>query len=457
MRLLLFPMKRAQYTLRGMSRSHVLAVAVALLVLVPPAAPAAHEIPRHVTVHAFVKPEGDRLRVLVRAPLGAMRDIQFPQDGDGLLDIRSADPLLRAAVTQWILPGIQIFEDGRELPPATLAAVRISLPSDRSFGSFGDALANVTGARLPDETQLPWQQALLDMLLEYPIGSEKAELAIRPGFERLGGEVVTVLRFVSRDGVRPFEFRGDPGIVSLDPRAHQAVWHFVRLGFFHVLDGVDHLLFLLCLVIPFRRLRPLIVVVTAFTVAHSLTLVAAASGLAPDGLWFPPLVETLIAASILYMAIENVVAAGGVWRRGLLAFGFGLVHGFGFSFALTETMQFAGGHLLLSLLSFNVGVEIGQVLVLLALVPIVQASFRFVLPERIGTIVLSLLIGHVAWHWMADRWTALREFPLPVLDAATLLAAVRVLIAVVIVAAAGWLGRRIVTRSHRPAEISRGT
>jgi hypothetical protein len=397
-----------------------------------------------------VKPDGDRLRVLIRAPLGAMRDIPFPETPDGFLDVAAADSALLTAVVQWILAELQVFEDGRPLAPAGIAAARVSLPSDRSFVSYEDALAHVTDGRLPDGTRLPWPQGLLDVLLEYPIASERARFAIRPGFERLGVEVVTVLRFVTPDGVRPFEFRGDPGVVRLDPRWHQAAWHFVQAGFFHVLDGIDHLLFLLCLVVPLRRLRPLVIVVTAFTVAHSLTLAAAAWGLAPRGLWFPPLVETLIAASILYMAIENVAGAGGVGRRGLLAFGFGLVHGFGFSFALTETMQFAGGHLLLSLLSFNLGVEAAQVLVLLALVPLVQSLFHFVLRERIGTIVLSLLIGHVAWHWMAERWTALREFPPPALDAATLLTASRVLLGVVIASAAVWLARRVIARASGP-------
>ena len=116
--------------------------------------------------------------------------------------------------------------------------------------------------------------------------------------------------------------------------------------------------------IPFRRFRSLVVIVTAFTVAHSITLIASAFGLAPGGLWFPPLIETLIAVSILYMALENIVGAMSVQRRWMLAFAFGLVHGFGFSFALRETLQFAGAHLVTSLLSFNVGVELGQLLVL---------------------------------------------------------------------------------------------
>ena len=82
---------------------------------------------------------------------------------------------------------------------------------------------------------------------------------------------------------------------------------FVRLGIEHILSGSDHLLFLLCLVVPLRGWRALLAVVTVFTLAHSLTLLGSAFGLAPRGAWFPPFVETPIAASIVYMALENIV------------------------------------------------------------------------------------------------------------------------------------------------------
>ena len=132
---------------------------------------------------------------------------------------------------------------------------------------------------------------------------------------------MTVLRFLPPGGaVRAFEFTGDPGLVRLDPRWHQAALRFVELGFFHILDGTDHLLFLLCLVIPFRRFRALIPVVTAFTVAHSITLIASAYNLGPDALWFPPLIETLIAISIVYMALENIVGGSTVQRRWMISF-----------------------------------------------------------------------------------------------------------------------------------------
>jgi hypothetical protein len=257
----------------------------------------------------------------------------------------------------------------------------------------------------------------------------------------LGIRTVTVLRFLPPGGaVRAFEFAGDPGLVRLDPRWYQASLWFIRMGFLHILDGTDHLLFLFCLVIPFRRFRALVPVVTAFTVAHSVTLIASAYDLAPDALWFPPLIETLIAMSIVYMALENIVG-GNLKRRWMITFGFGLVHGFGFSFALRQTLQFAGSHLLTSLLSFNVGVELGQLLVLLLLIPTLEILFRFVVAERIGTIILSALIAHTGWHWMTERAGRLSQyqFQWPALTAALMVSAIRWMMLIVILAGLIWL------------------
>jgi hypothetical protein len=422
-------------------------LAAAMLLLVGQAVPQAHDIPVDVTVQVFLKPDGQRLHAIVRAPLKAMRDVNFPTRGPGFLDLHRAEPSLGHAASLWLGDGLAILEDDTALGPPRLVASRVSLPSDRSFTSFDDAFAHVTGPPLAADTEIPWDQAMLDVLFEYPIRSAHSRFSIAPAFARLGVRVVTSLGVVLADGsIRAFEFAGDPGTVRLDPGWHQAAWRFVKGGFLHILDGTDHLLFLACLVIPFRRLRPLVLIVTAFTAAHSITLIASAYGLAPDGLWFPPLVETLIAASIVYMALENIVIDSrgtGVGRRWMIAFAFGLVHGFGFSFALRETLQFAGSHLLTSLLSFNIGVEIGQLLVLTVLVPALTLLFRHVVAERMGTIILSALVAHTAWHWMEDRLDRLRQFTWPALDAATLASAVRASMVLVAIAGAAWLISRV--------------
>jgi len=85
---------------------------------------------------------------------------------------------------------------------------------------------------------------------------------------------------------------------------------------------------------------------------------------------------------------------------------------------LRESFQFAGDHLLTALLSFNIGVEIGQLLVLVVLVPALGLFFRYVLAERLGIIILSVLVAHIAWHWMMERGGELAKFPFPTIDAA---------------------------------------
>jgi len=114
------------------------------------------------------------------------------------------------------------------------------------------------------------------------------------------------------------------------------------------------------------------------------------------------------------------------------------VHGFGFSFGLQHTMQFAGAHLLTSLLSFNIGVELGQLLVLAVLVPALAVGFRYVVAERMGTIILSALVAHTAWHWMMDRYDVLRMFPWPTVTAADAVIAIRWIMILVSLAGAAW-------------------
>jgi hypothetical protein len=471
---------------------------VAVLIFGLPATLGAHDIPSDLTIRAFLKPEGQQLHLLIRVPLQAMRDIDYPRRAREYVDLARADQSLRDATNTWVVSDIELYEGEALLPGPTLVSVRASLPSDDSFRSYETALAHLNGPRLADDTEFVWNQGLLDVWLTYPIQSEASRFSINVRWGRLGVRTVTALRLVAPGGtIRAFELVGDPGLVRLDPRWHQAAIRFVVLGFFHILDGTDHLLFLLCLVIPFRRLRPLIAIVTSFTVAHSVTLLASAYDLAPGALWFPPLIETLIATSIVYMAIENIVgsvpapASAPVWgsgpsaiedasacghaeprtgnprrgisvsscwgwgpsasegrwgpasvrRRWVIAFAFGLVHGFGFSFALRETLQFAGSHLLTSLVAFNVGVELGQILVIALLVPAIDLLFRFVVAEGTGTIILSALVAHTGWHWMSERFDRLRQysFEWPTLTAALLLTVMRWLTLAVILTGIAWL------------------
>src|SRR5260370_18853486 len=144
--------------------------------------------------------------------------------------------------------------------------------------------------------------------------------------------------------------------------------------------------------------------------------------------------------SIGYMGLENIVGKSTVQLRWMITFGFGLVHGFGFAFALRQTLQFAGSHLLTSLLAFNVGVELGQLLVLVLLIPALEALFRFAVSERMGTIILSALAAHTAWHWMLERGERLRQYQFrwPSLNAALLASLMWWMMLIVIAAGLVW-------------------
>ena len=193
----------------GRTTGSLLALAFALVL---PVTSLAHDIPADVTVHAYVKPEGQRLRVLVRVPLRAMRDIDFPTRGNGFLDLARADPYLRDAITLWIANSLEIVEGETRLgAPRDLRAI-VSLPSDRSFVSFDAAAAHIRTGALPASIEIPWDQGLVDALLEYPIASDRSAFSIRPAFARLGQRVATVLRFLPPGGsVRAFEYPATPG------------------------------------------------------------------------------------------------------------------------------------------------------------------------------------------------------------------------------------------------------
>jgi hypothetical protein len=401
----------------------------------------AHDIPVDVTAQVWIRPSGSVAQMLFRVPLQSVRDVQFPETADGYLDVDRLMPLMPGAAKVTLLDALDLYEGEAKVEGARVVATQVSLASDRSFESFAGALARVRAARPSSGERLHWNQVMLDVLAEAPIRSERSAFAVETRFNHLANRVATSLRFELAGGVsRAYQWTSDPGRVALDPAWTQAARTFVVSGIEHILGGTDHLLFLLCLIIPVRRLRDLVWVVTAFTLAHSVTLIGSAYGWGPQALWFPPLIETLIAASILYMAIENV------WRapvhRWAMAFGFGLIHGFGFSFALHEQLQFAGAHLLLSLLAFNLGVEMGQLAVLLVAVPLLGWVLRRASSERIAVTVLSVLIAHTAWHWMTERWDKLAAFGWPSLDASSLASALRWLMVVMALFGFGWWWRR---------------
>jgi hypothetical protein len=178
---------------------------------------------------------------------------------------------------------------------------------------------------------------------------------------------------------------------------------FLKLGVGHILnvEAFDHLLFLLALLLGCRRLKPMLLVITGFTVAHSVTLTLAALNLANLS---PRLVEPAIAASIIFVAAENFWRTDKAWHRYALTCGFGLIHGFGFASALRESgLGGTGTEIATPLLGFNVGVEIGQLIVAAIVLPLLLALNRWPWFARHGARVISALVIVVATFWLWER------------------------------------------------------
>ena len=192
------------------------------------------------------------------------------------------------------------------------------------------------------------------------------------------------------------------------PDRWQVAQTYLVLGIEHILAGYDHLLFVIALVLLLGGLWNTVKAATAFTVAHSITLIGSTLGLV--GLAQAP-VEALIALSIVFLAVEIAKQGDGTVRLSqrvpwLVAFGFGLIHGFGFAGALRE-IGLPESDVPMALLTFNLGVELGQVAVVCAVLAVLAALRRFAAPAlRPVTLAATYAIGITASYWFIDRLIA---------------------------------------------------
>jgi hydrogenase/urease accessory protein HupE len=175
---------------------------------------------------------------------------------------------------------------------------------------------------------------------------------------------------------------------------------FLILGVEHILTGYDHLVFLLGLLIAGGSLMAVAKIITSFTVAHSITLAVATLG------WInisPRIVEPLIAVSIAYVGLENIFRRD-LNRRWLLTFGFGLIHGFGFASVLREMgIGSDGGGVTLPLLSFNLGVELGQLAIASLILPLIWSLRRRTFFVARFAPACSIMIALAGAYWLVLR------------------------------------------------------
>ncbi len=193
----------------------------------------------------------------------------------------------------------------------------------------------------------------------------------------------------------------DTGQPPITPAKSQLFVSFLRLGIDHILSGYDHLLFLTGLLVACRRFRTMLGIITCFTLAHSITLALAALGIV---VLSSRVVEPLIAASIVFVGVENLLRREEPPHRWLLTFAFGLIHGFGFADALREAGLGGGGAgLAVPLFSFNLGVEFGQLAVVVVLLPILLKLRERPAFARYGVPAISGIVVALGAWWLLER------------------------------------------------------
>jgi hydrogenase/urease accessory protein HupE len=235
------------------------------------------------------------------------------------------------------------------------------------------------------------------------------QVALTFGFFQRFGERHTVLGAFAA-GEREYEVtfaRFAPDfeyVTGMEPPLSHRLWRFFKLGVEHIFLGYDHICFLIALIVV-SKFREVVKIVTSFTIAHSITLILATL----DVVQLPGrLVESSIAATIVYVAIENLWVKD-TRHRWWLTFFFGLVHGFGFAGVLRELGLPRTG-LVRCLLMFNLGVEVGQLAIALALLPIALVLARWK-HGRKAVIAISLLLAAFGLAWFIDRVFALDAMP----------------------------------------------
>jgi HupE / UreJ protein len=424
------------------SRARTLTLTSAIVFLLASFAHAADRpLPETVDVKAFARLTHGQMELLVRVPLAAVKDVQFPVRGDaGYLDLAAVRSMLPGAARYWIASRFLLRDHGVALTNPDVTATRISITADRSFDSYDEALARFRAPELPADDNVFWDQVWFDIQFVYHVRSDRPVLTLDPKVAELGVHVSTDLTYVDADAsVRAWSFEGDPGAIYLAPRRRDASAQFLARGARFALGRADLLLFVFCLAMPFRHYRRLLPAAATFAASIVLALLASALGFAPNPLWFHPLIETLAAIAILLVACANIAGSITPRRRALLALAAGAVFGLICAARLETTISFGGAHPAAARLAFGAGTVAAVAGTLGLLVPALTLLFSRARAERIERIVVSALAADTAWNWLGDRWARLSRIPVPIaFDAGMLPAALRSLAALVLLGGLVW-------------------
>ena len=386
---------------------NLLRACLALLLLVFSTLAGAHTTD---TSYARIRILGDRLEIRLTLDiftlqrivpdLDANRDAALSRD-----ELRRATPAIQKFLRAHV--GLEINEAAADFGAAKDPFWPLDAPDPIPAGAWHTNEALVSFGFDKPLTSPPKAVAMLFDVFR-TLGERHSVLGV---FEYAGQTTEVVFTLAEPDYLFDVAFAGPQGALppgEPTPRRSSAddspVWRFFKLGIGHILTGYDHLCFLLALLVV-SRLRPLIAIVTSFTIAHSITLLLAAFGVVTLPTRF---IESAIAVTIVYVAVENLWRAN-FTHRWMLTFLFGLIHGFGFANTLNP-QELPAQAKAKCLLVFNLGVEAGQLAVVLVLLPISLGLAKWKHGPR-AKIAISIMVALLGLAWFLDRVFALGWMP----------------------------------------------
>ncbi|MGI9382017.1 MAG: HupE/UreJ family protein [Methyloligellaceae bacterium] len=312
--------------------------------------------------------------------------------------------------------------EGRRLGAYAEAARAYPAQKQPRFANLKEARAALKGPAYAEAFKETYVgNTVLDVQLFYPTNAPASRytLGVRkpagvPGEERLAnlllvhtGKGAPAIYRALGTLEKPFRVDGVTIAAARYAESKRTAWsdarRFTGLGIRHILEGADHVLFVLCLTIGALGLGNLLWRVTGFTLGHSLTLALGFFGFAPQAAWFVPAVETVIALTIIYAGVIALLERG---RKGtfLVTAFIGLIHGLGFSFVLQQYLKVSSPNVWVSLASFNVGVEIGQVAIVVLVWPLLVLGQRYwPRGSRFGRNAVAAGCIAVAAVWTVER------------------------------------------------------
>lgn len=315
------------------------------------------------------------------------------QDHESLTDVQLRE-LTTGIIQSYINEKLSVFVNDQSYP--------IKVDRLEKVGSIWKIWMNISDIRVDQPYKVKIDYKLLfeetsnkHVNIAFFYFSNKNEESLQSVFDHNEPDLQNT--FESNNTVREF---------SVEPKTlWSSINTFLLLGIKHILIGFDHIAFLVVLLVIGLPLREVIKIITSFTVAHSITLLLAALQIVSLNSRF---IESVIALSICYIALENIFAKQ-VNYRWLAAFVFGLIHGFGFAGVLQEFIA-GKSNLVLSVVSFNVGVELGQLIIFFIMLPILHLLRNKFKTRRI-IVSASAVIFIIGLIWLVERVTNLQLVP----------------------------------------------